>query len=179
MRLITYALLTVLIFASYADARVENPVLFIGEAVAGATVGAPLSSDTNGNLLSGITNTEVTFTSAITTTSTASPATTVMTGVTTTPAAGTYLVVFSSWFTQSTGNATVTICIAIAGTCSTASTRTTLPFTGAVGGANGGVIGGTNAIVTVNGSQAIAIVWRVSSGTGTATDGNMDIVRLQ
>jgi hypothetical protein len=152
-----------------------NPILFQGEQSIGTTAGAPLSTDSNNQLISGITNIETSFSANITTTSASDV---VMTGMTTTPAAGTYQVIFSSWFTHSNGNATVTLSIYAGVTQSTGSIRTFVPFTGAIGGANNGATGGTNAIVTVNGSQAIALEWHTSTGTATAHNGTMDVVRL-
>jgi hypothetical protein len=123
----------------------------------------------------GLYNQETSFSSNITTTSATAV---VMTGMTITPPAGTYLVIFSSWFTHSNGNATVTIGIYVAGVQNAGSVRTTIPFTGAVGGANNGQEAGTNAIVSVNGSQAIALEWLTSTGTATAHAGTFDIVKI-
>lgn len=177
----TLALLLLCVFSTQSMARVENPVLFSGEVAANLTAGAPLSVSSTGKVASGISNTPVTFTSTITTTAACSTLipTTVLTGITTTPAAGTYEVTFSTWLTHSTGNATVTMSIGIAGTSQASMLRTTLPFTGAVGGANNGVALSTNGIVTVNGSQAIAMLWCTTAATATAHAGEMDVVRLQ
>lgn len=157
---------------------INNPVAFIGETVNGATTGAPLSADSNGQLSSGISNTEASATSATTTTSTANPPTSVMSGMTITPVSGTYLVIFSGWMTESNGNAPVTINIIVGGTSKADSIRTFLPFTGAVGGANDGMQVGTNGVVTVNGSQAIAIGWSVTGGTATANQRTLNILRV-
>jgi hypothetical protein len=123
----------------------------------------------------GLYNAETAFSSNITNASTTNV---VMTGMTITPPAGTYLVIFSTWLTHSNGNATVTMSIFAGGVQNTGSIRTTLPFTGAVGGANNGLEAGTNAIVTVNGSQAIALEWLTSTGTATAHNGALDIVKV-
>lgn len=157
-----------------AKANVLNPSVFIGEVVNGAVNGSPLTV-TAGKVAQGLTSVETAFSSTITTTSTSDV---VLTGMTTTPASGTYLVVFSSWFTHSNGNDTVTVSIYSGGVQSAGTIRTTVPFTGAVGGANNGMEAGTNGIVTVNGSQAIAIEWHTNSGTATAHNGTMDVVRL-
>lgn len=155
-----------------------NPGLFIGEPVAGATAGAALSVDASGNLASGLSGgatTEVGFSSNITTTSASDV---VLTGMTITPAAGTYMVWFSTWLTHSNGNATVTISVYSGGVQSATTIRTTIPFTGAVGGANNGNSISTNGQVTVNGSQAITIDWHTNTGTATAHNGTMDILRI-
>lgn len=123
----------------------------------------------------GLYNIETNFSSNITNASTSNV---VMTGMTSTPPAGTYLVIFSSWFTHSNGNATVTLSIFVGGSQNTGSIRTFIPFTGAVGGANNGAMAGTNAIVTVNGAQAVALEWLTSTGTATAHNGTFDLIRI-
>lgn len=162
---------------SFASSQfVTDRNVFSGEAAINLTSGAPVSVSSTGKITTGITNVENSFSSTITTTSATDV---VLTGMTSTPASGTYLVVYSHWITHSTGNATVTISIYAGGVQSAATVRTTLPFTGAVGGANNGMEEGTNGIVTVNGAQAIAIEWHTSTGTATTHAGTMDLVRLQ
>jgi hypothetical protein len=161
--------------AAFATPFVTTSNIFSGEVASNLTTGAPLSVSSTGKVTTGITNVETAFSSNITTTSASAV---VMTGMTTTPVSGTYLVVFSAWFTHSNGNATVTYSIDVAGSANVGSSRTVIPFTGAVGGANNGLEAGTNAIVTVNGSQAISIDWQTSTGTATAHAGTMDVVRL-
>lgn len=134
-----------------------------------------MSSPLGSISVQGLYNSELGFSSNITTTSATDV---VITGMTVTPPAGTYLVIFSTWLTHSTGNATVTISIYSGGTQSANTIRTTLPFTGAVGGANNGVGLSTNGIVTVNGAQAIATEWHTSAATATAHNGSMDILKI-
>lgn len=169
-------LIALLLLSTSAWANVINPSMFVGEIVNGATNGAPLSVSATGKVATGITNVETEFNANITTTSATDV---LLTGMTTTPAAGTYLVVFSTWLTHSNGNATVTISVYIGGVQSAGTIRTTVPFTGAVGGVNGGMGLSTNGIVTVSGAQAITLEWHTSTGTATAHNGTMDIVRLQ
>lgn len=154
---------------------VANPSAFIGEAVFGATVGAPLSVDTGGLLASGITSAETTFTSVLTTTSTTDV---LLTGMTTTPAAGTYLVIFSTWLTHSQGNQSITMSIYVGGAQKADSIRAAIPFVGALSAITQDMPLATNGIVTVNGSQAIAIEWHTTAGTATAHNGTLNIVRL-
>lgn len=123
----------------------------------------------------GLYNQEVNFTSTITTTSGTDA---VLTGMTITPPAGIYFVCFSTWLTHSTGNATVTISIYSGGVQSASTIRTTVPFTGAVGGANNGMGLATNGIVIVNGAQAITLEWHTSGATATAHNGNLDILKV-
>lgn len=155
--------------------RVENPSVFVGEVVNGGTNGAPMVVSSTGKVSNGLaTKVETSFTSNITTTS----ATDVLiTGMTTTPAlAGTYLVIFSAWFTHSNGNATVTFSIYSNAVQSAGTIRTMMPFTGSVGGANNGMAGSTNGLVTIAASQVIQVEWHTSTGTVTAHDGTMDVI---
>ena len=137
--------------------------------------GAPLSINSSQLIVPGITNTEVSATSAATTTSTTDV---LMTTMTITPVAGTYLVVFSGWFTQSAGGDQIIFSIYVGGTQKADSIRNIQPFSGSTLGVNQNTAAATNGIVTVNGSQAIAIEWHVSAGTGTVTNRTLDIVRL-
>lgn len=156
-------------------ARIETNNLFIGEYVLSGTVGAPLSADANGQLVSGITNTEVSATASATTTSTSDV---LLTTMTTTPAAGTYLVTYSGTATENTGGATITLSVYVAASQQTASVRTAIPFSSAALAVAQPMVMATNAIVTVNGSQTVQIEWHVSAGTGTINQRTMDIVRL-
>lgn len=170
-----YLLCLLILLEIQAQARVENPVMFIGEVVKNATVGAPLIADANGKLASGITSTELTFSSNITTTSASAV---VLTGMTTTPAAGTYLVLFSSWLTHSNGNATITMSYFVGGVQRTDTIRTIIPFVGALSAITQDIPVSINAIITVNGSQAIAVEWLTSTGTATAHHGTFDLLRI-
>lgn len=154
---------------------VLNPVIFIGETVLGGTLGAPLSTDLNGLVASGITATEVSFNSNITTTSNADV---VLTGMTITPVAGTYMTWFSMWINHNTGNATVTTSIFVGGVQKTDSIRVTIPFVGALGTTTQDMTVALQGLVTVNGSQAIAIEWHTSLGTVTAHNGTLNILRI-
>jgi hypothetical protein len=122
-----------------------------------------------------LTSEEVSFTSTITTTSTTAV---VMTGMTMTPVAGTYLVWFSTWMTNTTGNQTATISIYSGGVQKASSVMTIIPFSGAVGSVNDGVAVSTQGSVIVNGSQAIAIYWKTAAGTASAHNGTMNILRV-
>jgi hypothetical protein len=123
----------------------------------------------------GLYNQEASFTSTITTTSTTDV---VMTGMTITPPAGTYFVDFGTWMTNTTGNQTATISIYSGGVQKASSVTTIIPFSGAIGSVNDGVAVSTNGIVTVNGTQAIAIEWHTAGGTASAHNGTMDIMKI-
>lgn len=154
---------------------IYNPSIFKGEQSFGTTAGSPLSTDANNKVTSGITSGELNWSSAITTTSTTSV---VITGMTTTPVSGTYQVIFSTWVTNTTGNQQATISIFVGGVQNASSIRKTLPFNGALGSVNDGALLATNAQVTVNGSQAIAIEWSTSGGTLSSTNGTFNWFRL-
>ena len=167
---------------SNPNSFVSQTNIFSGEVASNLTTGAPLSVSSTGTITTGITNSSPgAFSSNLTTTGacTGGQPTVAMTGVTETPVSGTYLVIFSAWFTHSNGNATVTFSVGIGGTAQAKTTRVTTPFEGSIGSANNGKEAGTNGIVTVNGSQAIAMLWCTSTGTVTAHAGEMDVVRLQ
>lgn len=155
---------------------INNPNIFIGQAVQGSTNGAPLSVGSTGLLAQGLTNAEATATANATTTSGTDVVMTTMTLTAT--LAGTYLVMFSGWFTHGTGNATVTISIYVNAVQKTDSVRTFLPFTGAVGGSNGGYSSAVQGIVSLGAGQAADIRWQTSAGTATARQRTLSLVRL-
>lgn len=149
--------------------------MFIGEAVLGATNSAPLSADSNGQLISGITATEVGFSANITTTSTSDV---LLTGMTITPVAGTYMVWFSTWLTHSNGNDTITMSIYSGGVQKADSIRVAIPFVGALSAITQDMPLATHGLVTVNGSQAITLEWHTNAGTATAHNGTLNILRV-
>ena len=91
---------------------VWNPTIFIGEPVTGATVGAPLAVDSSGNLVSGLTVTQATASADTTTTSTSQV---LINGMTLTPAAGTYMVWFSTSVDHSNQVTAITTSIYVGG----------------------------------------------------------------
>lgn len=123
----------------------------------------------------GLYNTEVSFSSNITTTSTTDVS---LTGMTITPPAGTYLVLFSTWLTHSNGNATITMSLYSGGVQKTDSIRVAIPFVGALSAITQDMPLSINGVVTVTGTQAIAIEWHTSTGTGTAHNGTLDILKI-
>lgn len=152
--------------------------LTIGDAVFLATSGAPLIVDTNALLASGVLTSESVATSNATTTSTSDI---LMTGMTLTPASGTYMAVFNGSIGFSTGNQNVIASLYVGGTQQTETVRTVNPgnATGLTTSWTPGTLHiGVTDIVTVNGSQAIEIRWRTSSGTGTVMQRLLQIVRL-
>lgn len=167
-----------LLLATPSQAVVRNPVMFIGQKILGATNGAPLSADANGQLVSGITDGEASATGDTTTTSGSDV---LMNAMTLTPVSGTYLVWCSTTLESSSNNAIITVSIYSGGAQITHTERAAVPFT------NGGLLGGnidlqipimTHAKTTVNGSQAIECRWRRSAGTATAHERTLDILRI-
>lgn len=153
-----------------------NPVLFIGEAVLGAVAGAPLSADANSLLASGISNTEISATGGVTA---GTGADALMTGMTVTPVAGTYLVWFSCDINSANAGAATSVSFYVGGSQKADSLRKVVPFCGGTltsGSARCGVA--LNGVITVNGSQAIEIRWSASSGTNTVAARTMNILRV-
>lgn len=155
---------------------VSNPATYIGQPVPGSTAGAPLSADASNLLVSGISDTEVNDTANDTTTSSTEA---VLDSMTITPVAGKYLVLFSSWVSHNTASATATFSIYVDSTQKADSIRTAIPLGGIVIGLSAlDIPVAINGVVTVNGSQAIAIKWKTSSGTATCHQRTMNIIRL-
>lgn len=155
---------------------IHNPVAFIGQAVLGATVGAPLAVDSAGLLASGVSNTSVSATADTTTTS----ATYVlMDSMTITPVAGTYLVLFDTTVDHSNQSVAVAVGIYVGGSLITDSPRAVITRTNAIGANSCTACVSIHSVVTVNGSQAIEGRWhRSTAGTATAHQRTMSIVRL-
>lgn len=123
----------------------------------------------------GIYNTEVNFSSTLTTTSGTDV---LLTGMTITPPAGTYLILFSTWLSHSNGNATITMSLYSGGVQKTDSIRVAIPFVGALGTTTQDMPLALNGVVTVNGSQSIQIQWHTSLGTASAHSGTMNILKV-
>lgn len=153
----------------------KNPVIFIGEQVLGATTGAPLSTDTNDQLVSGHSNTEVSATADTTTTSTTDV---LIASMTITPVAGTYLVWFSTTVDHSAQSVAVVVSIYSGGTLKADSVRSPVPRFNGIGANSLTPMASTQGVVTVNGSQAIEARWKTASGTATAHQRTLNILRV-
>lgn len=155
---------------------VWNPTIFIGEPVTGATVGAPLAVDSSGNLVSGLTVTQATASADTTTTSTSQV---LINGMTLTPAAGTYMVWFSTSVDHSNQVTAITTSIYVGGVQNTGSIRSVMTRTNALGANTLTASMSTGeATVTVNGSQAIEARWSTTAGTATAHQRTLTILRI-
>lgn len=164
------------IFGTKAIARVENPLVFVGEIVRGGVLGSPLITDANGKVASGLIAAEISSSSASSCTTGAGT----LNGMTVTPAAGTYLVIFSSDFNSPTAGLIITLQYDVGGSGLGVSQRKFMPFAGGtltVG--NQRITAGLNSIITVTGSQAITVNCVTSTGTATTASMQLDYVRLQ
>jgi hypothetical protein len=143
--------------------------------IAASNAGAPLSITSGQVVTPGIYNTEVNSSSALTISTTNG----VIGGATVTPAAGTYLVVFSCNLTaSSTGGNVITTQLYVGGTAQADTKRQAIPQSGAAFAAFQYMNMSLNKIVTVNGSQAIAVEAVTSAGTITVTGLNFDVIRV-
>lgn len=115
-----------------------------------------------------ISNTQATATADTTTTSAVDV---LVTGMTLTPIAGTYLVWFDSGM-EISGAGTISVSIYFGGVQVADSVRTLRPGAAAPTSAT------SIAKVTVNGSQAIEARWNVTAGTGTAHQRNLTVMRV-
>jgi len=155
---------------------VSDGILFQGMYInaPGVNSGAPLV-DNGGNLAFGLYNNEVNSSAAITVTTTAGT----IGSSTVTPVAGTYLVIFSCNVTASSAAGNVlSIRISVAGTNQADTLRQAMPTGTGAFNAFQNMSLSTNKLITVNGSQAIAINAVSSAGTVTVTGLNFDVVRI-
>lgn len=125
-----------------------------------------------------ITNSQASATADTTTTSATDV---LMNAMTLTPAAGTYLAMFSTSLECSSDDADITISIYFGGTQVAHTERVATPNVASSGvfnpnGANIPIA--TQCIVTVNGSQAIEARWRRTAGTATAHERTLTIIKL-
>lgn len=102
----------------------------------------------------------------------------VMTGMTITPSAGTYLVFFGTHVDHSAQSVAVVASLFVGGVQDTDTVRAPVPRFNAIGAnsLNPGI--SIAAIATVNGAQAIDIRWGTASGTATAHQRTLAIARI-
>lgn len=126
--------------------------------------------------INGLTAAEVSATATATTTSNVDA---VITGMTMTPPAGTYLVWYSADLNSPNSGSVVSVSIYVGGVQKGDSLRKIMPFAGGTLTAGSQRVGvSTNGLVTVNGSQAIAIEWSTSAGTITTGPRTMNTLRI-
>lgn len=117
--------------------------------------------------------------SSATTVTTTSATDAVLSGMTLTPVAGSYLAIFVGSISENTGGNVVTTSFYINGVQDAASIMPAAPFAG------GALAAGSSSIswvtmggpYTVNGSQAIALNWHVNGGTSTALNRQLFLIK--
>lgn len=100
-------------------------------------------------------------------------------GMTVTPLAGTYYVSFSCDISSGSSGAAISVSVYVAGVQVTQSLRKIIPFSGGTltsGSGRGAMY--TQALASVNGSQAIEIRWSTSNAGPTAADRNMILLKV-
>jgi hypothetical protein len=125
-----------------------------------------------------IANSSATATASTTTTSGTDV---LINSMTLTPAAGTYLAIFTAAITNTGTDGNVSVSIYSGGSINSHSERTFTPqfSSGGFGGTVSNPVPiATHAIVTVNGSQAIEARWRRSTGTAGATTRTLTIIKV-
>lgn len=143
--------------------------------IAVSNAGAPLSINSSQVLVPGITNSQVTSSTAIAVTTTAG----VIGSATVTPAAGTYLAMFSANITASSaGGNTLSLELLVGGTAQADTLRQITPTSSAAFSTFQYGNSTFQKIVTVNGSQAIAVQAQTSAGTVTVTGFDFTVVRI-
>lgn len=102
-----------------------------------------------------------------------------MTAMTTTPAAGTYLVLFNTDVNSSAAGATISVSYYLAGVQIAVTLRKVIPFDGGTLSALAARGMATlQAIITVTGSQAITVQWSTSGGTATSANRSLITLRV-
>lgn len=116
-------------------------------------------------------NNEISTTTNITTTNTGTRS--LLTGFTTTPPSGTYLVIFNGTCSHTANGGVVNIAINVGGIEKADSVRSTSNTSNRV------CTTSTSGKVTVNGSQAVSIYWNITtSGTGTLSKGTLNLIKV-
>lgn len=154
---------------------VFNPVIFEGEQVIGTVAGAPLSTDANNQVISGITVLEVSDTANATTTGATNA---LLTTMTITPAAGKYIAFFSAAINVNLAGNTATVSLFNNGVQDTATVRTISPFDGGAlsAGSATGMVSIQRTIVVTTGS--VTIEWNTSGGTSTCGPRTLTLLRV-
>lgn len=120
----------------------------------------------------------VTETTSTTPVNTTSGTDVLMTSMTVTPVAGTYLVLFNTDLNSNNAGAAISISYYVGGAQLAVSQRKVIPFDGgALSAAAARGMGCLQSRITVNGSQAIEVQWSTSGGTATAANRSLITVR--
>lgn len=125
---------------------------------------------------SSLVSNEITSTTPVSTTSGTDA---LLTGMTTTPAAGTYLVLFNTDIDSTAAGAAISISYYVGGVQVASTLRKTSHFDGGtLSAGNARAVASLQSIITVNGSQAIEVRWSRSSGTATAASRSLITLRV-
>lgn len=119
--------------------------------------------------------TEVVATADTTTTSTTDV---LINSMTITPVAGDYLVWFSTCVDHSAQSVAVVVSLYVGGSLIVDSVRAPVPRFNALGAQSLNPCVAINGKITANGAQAIEVRWKTASGTATAHQRNLMIVRV-
>jgi hypothetical protein len=165
-------LLILLALSFDCHAAIRNPSEFIGEVVFGSITGAPLSADTNGKLVSGISNNSAYNDSNFTCTTTDQ----VITGVSiAAPPAGNYLISMSGDINSTNAGTVVTLHFQSNNSSTTHGQLKTMPFAGGTLSSGSQRIPFSKTIITtLNGTNALE-VW-CSTSANTVTTANVSLV---
>lgn len=101
-----------------------------------------------------------------------------MTGMTITPVAGTYLVLFSTTIDHSNQNVATVCSLYVGGVQDTDTVRGPISRTNAIGAITTFPVVAINALATVDGTQAIEIRWKTASGTATVHQRTFNVVQI-
>lgn len=179
-RLMRIAILgLIVIFPNIAHAGWDHFVsqvnIFLGEVASNLTLGAPLSVSLTGTVQSGIPN----YTSSTTTATTCATGSTTVTGISITPVAGTYLIVYSTDVNSANGGTVVTFNIDQGGSAIAITQRKFMPFAGGtLTSGNQRIPFSVNTIQALSGS-AITVTCLTSASTATTANSELNLVRLQ
>lgn len=154
---------------------ITNPSLFQGEQSFGTTAGAPLSTDTNNQLVSGLTVSTVSSAVNATTTSATDV---LLTTMNLTPVAGTYMAFFDTSVQSTAGGNSITISIYSAGVQIANSSRVVqFPTATLISSGNPTSVATHAPNIVVNGAQAITVQWHTNGGTATCLTRTLSLLR--
>lgn len=161
------------LLSTIASARVENPVLFIGELIRGFTSGCNLSASTVGGLFCNPIPTEVSTSTAFSCGTTDAA----ITGLTYTPTVtGTYEVTFGTDFNSTNAGSVLTLSYFVAGTQQAISQRKSQIFSGGtLTSGNQRLVQNLDSFIAATSGQAITVHCSVSAGTMTTANAQMQI----
>lgn len=143
---------------------------------AGQALVATSSTTATWSSISSLISNEITSVTPVNTTSGTDA---VMTSMTTTPAAGTYLVLFNTDINSTNAGAAISFSYYLAGSQIAATLRKIIPFDGgALSATAARGLASLQSIITVNGSQVVDVRWSTSGGTATAANRSLITLRV-